>query len=149
MYNSQKSAKVTLIITFFFCAALVALMIIAHPLLEWFYGSERKTVIKTVMYAFYFCCPAAWISLGSIIKLLFNIINNKIFITQNVNCIRILSWCCAFVSLVCFCTSFAYVTFFVFFIISIAAAFMMLILRVLKNVMAKATEIKKENDLTI
>ncbi|MCM1544522.1 MAG: DUF2975 domain-containing protein [Ruminococcus sp.] len=149
MYTSKKSAKLTLAITFIFCVLLLLLMIIARPLLEWFYGSERQTTIKTVMTAFYFCCPAAWASLASIIKLLLNIINDKIFITQNVTCIRILSWCCAFVSLVCFFTSFVYVTFFVFFVVSIAAAFMMLILRVLKNVMARATEIQNENDLTI
>lgn len=59
---------------------------------------------------------------------------------------RILSWCCAFVALVCFVSGFFYVPFLIF---ALGAAFMMLILRVLKSVMATAAKIKDENELTI
>jgi hypothetical protein len=39
--------------------------------------------------------------------------------------------------------------FFSLYFISVAAAFVALILRVLKNIMAAATQIKQENELTI
>lgn len=98
------------------------------------------------MLAFYICCPAAWAALVGIIKLLKNIIKEEIFCENNVFLLRLLSWCCAFVCLVCFGFG---VRYFPLLIFSAGAGFMMLILRVLKSVMAKATEIKNENELTI
>ena len=49
-------------------------------------------------------------------------------------------------ALVCFVSGFFYVPLLIF---ALGAAFMMLILRVLKSVMATATKLKDENELTI
>ncbi len=157
-YNSQKSTKLTLALTFIFCALLGVLMFAAYPFLIWFLGRQRMADIKVLLCAFYSCCPAAWIALLSIIKLLKNIMKEEIFTYANVRSMRILSWCCAFVATVGlvfgllslpvfrFVSGLLYLT---FFIISLCAAFIMLLLRVLINVMARATEIKNENELTI
>ncbi len=147
-YTSLKSAKLTLAITYVFCLLLVIMMVLAYPVLSWFFGGRQEAVklIFTVMISFYICCIPAWTALVSIIRLMRNIMSEKIFTHQNVFLIRLLSWCCAFVSLVCFSAGFLYVPMWIF---ALAAAFMMLILRVLKNVMARATEIKDENELTI
>lgn len=146
MYNSQTSAKLTRVITWFFSALLLVLMVFADMLLHWFFGFEREETIKIIIITFYVCCPAAWCALYSIDRLLKNIIHEKIFVSKTVSYLRVLSWCCAFVALVCFISGFLYVPFFIF---SLGAAFMMLILRVLKNVLATATKIKEENELTI
>lgn len=146
MYTSKKSAKLTMLLTCIFCVLLLIIMVMARPALIWFFGGKRMDIIKTILTAFYICCPAAWIALGGIMGLLVNIIKEKIFITRNVTYMRVLSWCCAFVSIVCLIFGFMYVP---FFIVALSAGFMTLILRVLKNVMARATEIQNENDLTI
>lgn len=146
MYNSQTSAKLTRVITWFFFVLLAALMVFANLLLSWFFGPARTDTIIKILVTFYTCCPAAWCALFCIDRLLRNIINKEVFIKKNVSYMRVLSWCCAFVALACLIAGFFYVPFFIF---SLGAAFMMLILRVLKNVMAAATMIKDENELTI
>ncbi len=159
-YTSQNSTKVTLFISYFFCLLLAALMLFIYPIITWFLGSKRMNEVLLIITAFYVCCPAAIVALRSIISLLHNILKEQIFIPENVRYMRVLSWCCAFVSAVSFIaglvlilpmtsnilTSFIYIAFFIF---SFGGLFMMLILRVLKNVMAKATELKNENELTI
>ncbi len=146
MYNSLVSAKLTRLITWIFSVLLLLLMIFADLLLKWFFGSGRQDTITMILATFYICCPAAWCALFCIHRLCTNIIHEEVFILKNVSYMRILSWCCAFVALACFIAGFFYVPFFIF---SLGAAFMMLILRVLKNVMATATKIKDENELTI
>lgn len=146
MYNSLSSAKLTRFITWFFAALLFVLMVFANALLKWFFGFGRDDTILKILITFYLCCPAAWTALFCIHKLTTNIINEDIFVQKNVSYLRVLSWCCAFVAATCFVAGFFYVPFFIF---SLGAAFMTLILRVLKNIMATATKIKNENELTI
>ena len=146
MYTSKTSAKLTRVITWIFAVLLLVLMVLADVLLHWFFGFEREQTIKIILVTFYACCPAAWCALYSIDRLLKNIIRETVFVQKTVSYLRILSWCCAFVALTCFVSGFLYVPFFIF---SLGAAFMMLILRVLKNILAAATELKNENELTI
>lgn len=146
LYTDLKSAKVTLVISYCFCVLLAVLMLTAKPILSWFYGPQGALSMKIIMIAFYVCCPAAWVALGGIIKLLKNILKEEIFCENTVFLIRLLSWCCAFVCVVCFGFGLRYFPLLIF---SAGAGFMMLILRVLKSVMARATEIRKENELTV
>lgn len=146
MYTDLKSAKVTLVISYCFCVLLAVLMIVAKPVLSWFYGPQGEQSGKIILLAFYICCPAAWVALVGIIRLLNNVIREEIFCEKSVFLLRLLSWCCAFVCVVCFGFG---VRYFPLLIFSAGAGFMMLILRVLKSVMAKATELKAENELTI
>ena len=101
---------------------------------------------KKVPLAFYLCCPAAWAALISILRLMTNIIHEQIFTPQTVFSMRLLSWCCAYVALVCLVFGFFWAPLLVF---ALGAAFLTLILRVLKSVMQRACEIKAENELTI
>lgn len=95
---------------------------------------------------FYTCAVLAFTALFFLNKLLSNIKNEKIFIEENVTIIRILSWCCYLVGIVMAVYSFwAYP----FVVIAAAAAFFGLIIRVLKNVFAKAVQIQEENEGTI
>lgn len=147
-YTPLKSAKLTLVIDYIFCGLLGVIMIFAYPLLDWFFHFRGDgDILKiTVLVAFYICCIPAWTALISIIKLMKNIMAENVFTENTVFLIRLLSWCCAVVSFVCFVAGFIYMP---LWFVTLAAAFMMLILRVLKSVMAKATEIKNENELTI
>ena len=147
-YTSLKSARLTLIIDYFFCIVMAVLMIFAYPFFNWFFYMRPDATLLTVsvLTAFYICCVPAWTALISIARLMKNIMAEEVFTEKTVFLIRLLSWCCAAVSLVCFAAGFIYKP--VWFV-TLAAAFMMLILRVLKSVMEKATEMKNENELTI
>ncbi len=147
MYTSEKSTKLTLLITYAFMALLAVLMVVAIPGARWFFGEiVRQSTIKIMLTAFYVCCPAAWFALIFIMKILKNILSETVFTKDTVSYLRRLSWCCGFVAVVCAIAGLFYKPLLIF---ALGAAFMMLILRVLKNVMAKATEIKNENELTI
>ena len=83
---------------------------------------------------------------NSLRVLLANISGDEVFITQNSEHLRNISWCCIFVG----------ITFLVFglwrisfFIGAFLAFFMGIIMRVLKNVFEKAVQLKNENDFTI
>ena len=125
---------------------LTVFMFWCYPVAKWAVGPSGRTATIAAVIAFYVSCPAAWTALIGIIKILKNILNDKVFTDETVKILRLLSWCCAFVSFVSFVAVFFYKVFFVF---ALGAGLMMLILRVLKNVMAKAVEIKNENELTI
>lgn len=144
--RNNSSAKLTLLITYLFCVLLFLLEIFAIPILTWFYGENRNETIKIIFCSFYICSLPAWVALISILKLLKNVISENIFSAKNVSYLRNLSYCCGFVAVVCFVSGVEYLPMMIF---SLGAGFMMLILRVLKNVIAKATEIKSENDLTV
>lgn len=146
MYNSLTSAKVTRAITVVFCILLLGLMFFGPKLLQLYFGYLSDDLTKKVLLAFYLCCPAAWTALVSILYLMTNIIREKVFVPQTVLLMRLLSWCCACVAVVCFVFGFFWTPLLVF---ALGAGFMTLILRVLKSVMARAVEIKTENELTI
>ncbi len=78
--------------------------------------------------------------------LLGNIRKNLIFTQKSVLYLRIISWCCIAAGAILFALGFYY---FMVFLISFAAVFIGVILRVVKNVIEEATEIKSENDFTI
>lgn len=147
-YTPLKSAKLTLVIDYIFCALLGVIMIFAYPVFHWFFSFRANTELLTgtVLTAFYICCIPAWTALISIMKLMKNIMAQEVFTEKTVFLIRLLSWCCAAVSFICFLAGFIYMP---LWFVTLGAAFMMLILRVLKSVMAKATEMKNENELTI
>lgn len=79
-------------------------------------------------------------------RLLKNISQDKAFISQNVTCLRIISYCCFAVSVIFI--YFGFIRHFAFLIV-IAAAFFGLILRVVKNVFEQAVALREENDFTI
>ena len=147
MYTDSKSAKLTLFVTYCFMVLLVILMVFGSYILEWYYGPVMKeSTFKIVMGTFYACCPAAWTALICIVSVLKNVIKEDVFTESTVKSLRIISWCCAYVTAVCAVSGFLYPVFFIF---GLGAAFMTVIMRVLKYVMATATHIKQENELTI
>ncbi len=73
--------------------------------------------------------------------------SGNVFTAESVGLIRGISWGCYFVAGV-FCGLAKYFTF-VALLVAFVAAFLGLCLRVVKNVIEEATEIKSENDLTV
>ena len=79
-------------------------------------------------------------------KLLKRVRKNQIFTDKSVSLIRGVSWCCI---ILCFLFFLLGIYFRLAFIVSLVAVFLGLCLRVVKNVIEQAVEIKSENDLTV
>ncbi len=101
---------------------------------------------KVFGFCFYPSGVFALVILFSLLKLLSNIKDEKVFIPQNVKCLRTVSWCCFAVASITFVGGFFYMP---FMFVAAAGGFTGMLLRVLKNVMQSAVELREESDLTI
>ncbi len=79
-------------------------------------------------------------------RLLQRVKNGLVFTEKSVALIRGVSWCCF---AVCLLFGFLGIYFQLSFIVTFLGIFLGVCLRVIKNVIAQATEIKNENDLTV
>ena len=149
MWSGKRSILLSKICIVLFLLVLLAVLFIAPWLLRWdgytaaAVGRENEGYFLISLYS---CGAMALILLIKLYSLVFNIGKAEVFIHKNVSLLRHISWLCygaSFISLV----STAY--FFPWLIIGIAAAFMGLIVRIVKNVMQQAIEIKEENEFTI
>ena len=94
----------------------------------------------------YTLCVPATLALSGLWRLLDNIDKGEVFIENNVRILRMLSWRCIFAGGICLVSAVYYLP---FIIIAAAAGFVGLLLRIVKNVFARAVEIKQDNDFTI
>ena len=109
-------------------------------------GMPKETVIA-VFFCAYACFAVLMIALLSLDRLLRNIRKDVVFSRENVKCLRIISWCCFAVAAVMLC-GWPFISYVLIFVAA-AAAFFGLLMRVVKNVIDAACEIKDENDFTI
>lgn len=80
------------------------------------------------------------------IVLLLRVRKGLVFSSKSIACIRGISWCCFMISVVFMVLG---IYFQLSFILAFFAVFLGISLRVVKNVIEEATEIKSENDLTV
>ena len=155
MWNKEKSTTLSLAVCYAFTALLTAALFLGPWAIGmwfqlyrgWEAGSEGLgQLVKAFNCCFYPSAPFGFVTLYSLIKLLLNIRKGDIFIISNVRYLRRISWCCFAVAII---TAVGGVFYLPFFCIAIAAAFIGLLLRVVKNVMENAVELKAENELTI
>lgn len=78
--------------------------------------------------------------------LLLRVKKGKVFSDKSVALIRSVSWCCF---LLCFICSLLGCYYYTAFVISFISVFLGICIRVVKNVIEEATQIKSENDLTV
>ncbi len=153
MWNSNKSITLSLIVCFAVCVLLVFAAVLMPFLLKMYFIDfnihfDHTVMIKynTVLICFYVCLLPAFTALASLVKMLFAIKREEIFTDANIKRLRVLSWCC-------FAVAFVTVVGFVFYVplivVSIAAGFIGLIIRVIKNVICSAKILREENELTI
>lgn len=150
MWNSNKSLQLSCI-----CTKLVIVLVIVCavtlPYLMDIYQSFSKYYItgidmKPFMFILYLCCIPALIALFNLDKLLINIKKEEVFIDKNVTYLRAISWCCFGVATLVAIAGYYYI---IFYFVAVVAAFIGLILRIVKNVIEQAVLIKAENDFTI
>ncbi len=143
MIKNSVSSLITLVLTYVFSALVVILCILLPFLTNGVFSDENRI---TVLAVYYVCVPVALFAMYLLGALIRSIRKSQVFIMTNVLRLRLLSWCCGYVAISSFVAGIFY---FPMLIISLCALFMCIILRVVKNVIAAAVEMKKENELTI
>lgn len=147
MEHYKKSLIVTLIINRIAIAFWAVCIPFVPQIARWYDAYTQK---ESIFVPFVVCVYLAMIPAGIILfllnKLLSNIRGERVFESDNVRVLRVISYCCFAISAVSVGMSFFRplgVT------IVLAAAFMGLLLRVLKNVFEQAVVLREENDLTV
>ena len=122
------------------CRHLVGYLMDLSPVL----GGLRDGV--ALMAVVYVCSAPGWIALWSLWRILSRLGRGEVFVRANAADMRRTAWCCFAVTAVCFAGAWIYRPLLV---ISAAAGFMGLIVRIVKNCFQLAAEMKDELDLTV
>lgn len=148
MTKEKRSIAITSVlikIAIVFCTAALFLMPYAAKMYEQI-SFQRDNVTVPLLITFYVCAAFGFVILFVLNKLIKNIGSEKVFIDENVKLLKILSYCCFAIAVVTLI--FARFRILVF-VITFAAAFIGLILRVIKNCFTEAIRLREENDFTI
>lgn len=157
--SSRRSANFTLVVAVTLVAAMIA-MLIGMPFMvdkvgffsqikESFINSDASDIISGEMVFWIWGYSILLIALACCVAAVFIVVRVKrrlIFNGLTVSMILFVSWGCLLIALISF---FAVFYFVICFLISVAACFLGLCMRVVANVVAEATDIKNENDLTV
>lgn len=141
-WNNDRSLLLSRVCVWVFTVLLAALLLTAPWFWNWILW---RSSVRMVYITYASGVPAA-VVLFCLHRLLRNISEEEVFIQENVRSLRIMSWCLIAAALVYLVGSLFDWYLVVF---AAAAAFVGLILRVVKNVFAQAVELKNENDFTI
>ena len=147
-WNDRKSITLTRVVV---AAAILgsAIMTISGPWLTRWMVTAHALPPRTgpvLLVLGYLCAVLAFGMLFSLYKFLRRIEAGAVFVPANVTALRRISWCCAGAAVVCLAAAYIYLP---FAFLGVAAAFMALIVRVLKNAFAQAVHMKDELDYTI
>lgn len=95
----------------------------------------------------YLCAALAFWMLYNLYRFLQRLEQGQVFVPQTVQALRRISWCCIWAAVLCLPAGI--VIYLPFLFLGVAAGFMALIVRVLKNAFAQAVRMKDELDYTI
>ena len=146
-WTQKASLRLTTIINWVAFATVVFLMFFIPVMARWYDDvSMTPPIFLPLCICLYLSAGQGLVVLLTLGRLLHNLNRDRIFVTQNVTCLRIISWCCFGISLL-----FLWLAWFrsLGLLVAFAAAFFGLILRVLKNVFARAVTLQEEADYTI
>lgn len=148
-WNDRKSITLTRVVV---ATAILgsAIMTISDPWLTRWMVTAHALPPRTgpvLLVLGYLCAVLAFGMLFSLYKFLRRIEAGQIFVPANVTALRRISWCCVGAAVLCLPAGVGIYLPFAF--LGVAAAFMALIVRVLKNAFEQAVRMKDELDLTI
>ncbi len=157
--SSRASTLISLILAVTLVVFLLAMMVIMPlfiekaPLLShirsWFAEKEAVLGISGVAVFWiwaYSVMAVAEICCIAMVLLLFRVRRSLVFTPITVSLIRFVSWGCLLIALLCLLVVYH---FHMSYMLALAAGFLGLCVRVVKNVIEEATAIKNENDLTV
>ncbi len=149
MWNERKSLVLSKVCVALFAAALLGIALTAPWFTRWVIGRAASLQAQHYPYflaTLYTGVPPAALLLFYLYRLLSNIGKSVVFEVQNARYLRHISWCCFFGTAICAVSALYYLP---WALVGLAAAFVGLIVRIVKNVFAHAIVIKEENDLTV
>jgi len=149
MWNDNKSLVLSKVCVVIFMVLLVVCAILAPRLVVRLMSMSAiadSAGLSLFLYTIYSgCIPAAGL-LISLHLLLRRISDGAVFVRENIVYLRYMSWCCFAGAGLCLISALYYLPWAT---IGIAAAFMGLVVRVIKNVFAKAISLQDDAELTI
>lgn len=151
--SSKTSATISLVLSFLFFFVIIAGIIILPAFVKASMEFPTEKMINSTNFDKHIILSLGYTALAIIfvanvmlMKLLFRVRVELVFTPESISLIRVISWCIVLLGLVFLALGY-------YFLVSSFAAFacifLGLCLRVVKNVIEKATEIKNENDFTI
>lgn len=148
-WNGKASIAFSKLCVILFTIVAMGILFTAPWLTNWFVHFSRAHIVQlqkyfmaTIYSAAVFIFPILWL----LWQLLVQIGKENVFILENVQRLRRISWCCFAVAIICLISTVYYLP---YLFLAAMAAFMALIVRVVKNIMQQAVELKDENDYTI
>lgn len=154
MWNHNRSLMLSRIAVGVFSALLVALVFGALPLTQFLLrvidapiarGQQALAVTLFLLTEYASALPAGLL-LFELNGLLQRIGNGAVFEPRNETALRRISWYCIIEAVICVASALYYLP---FLLVAVAAGFMALIVRVIKNVFAEAIVLKTEQEFTI
>jgi len=146
-WTSENSLKLSRILTTAVLVLACGILFLIPIITQWYDDvSGKEPIMPVLTVCFYLCDIIAILALWELNLLLKNISKQELFTERNTKCVRIISWCLFGVAAV-----FAGLSFWrlLALLVAVIAAFVGLILRVVKNMLATAAEMREENDYTI
>ena len=158
MKYSIKSAQLTQFAVRL-CYFLLAASVILFPILmkaqdgsPWYFVMIAQHG-KYLIFPFYAVVPAGYAALICLDKILTNIRHDIVFDADNVKLLNKITYCCLFAAAVGVVSyviiAVAYKSIETVMLLAFGEAFMALVVRVVRDVMNKAIEIKEDNDLVV
>lgn len=146
MWNDKRSIALSKLCILLFMGLTVCLVVTAPWLVRWFLRFSLSGTLAFFLSTIYTGCIPASILLYNLFRLLHRIEAGQVFVAENVDGLRRISWSCIMGAGICFVSGFYY---FPWILVAVAAAFMGLVVRVIKNVVAQAVALQNEVDYTI
>lgn len=149
MWSSKQSITLSKLCILLFMVLLIVTVVFAPWLTRWFLDFSRAELSGTenffVATIYAGSIPSAYL-LVNFLRLLRRIESGQVFIAENVERLRRISWSCFIGAAIALASVFYYVP---WLFLAVAAAFMGLIVRVVKNIVAQAVELQEEVDSII
>ena len=146
MWDDRKSLSLSKCCVIFFMAMLLACAVYA----PWAFSgrflralSGNKALFLSTVYAGFLPAAALLVCLYILLR---RLSAGRVFVRENTDCLRHISWCCFADAAISLLSSLYW---FPWFAVGVAAAFMGLIVRVVKNVVGRAVALQDEADYTI
>lgn len=155
MVKTKTSIKISIGVCFAISLILLILIFLGPKIFQIYmvayrgFSPEGETLSmlkKVFAYCFYPCALFSSVILYFLLKLLFNIKNQQVFILKNAIYLKTISYCLFIIGIITFTGGFFYMP---FMFVTFAALFTGMLIRVLKNVFQSAIALREENDLTI
>ena len=149
MWNDRKSLVLSKSCVIVFMALVLTCAVFAPQIVQylvWLSVQAQQAGKGLFLLTVYTGCVACAALLIFLYLLLHRIGAGQVFVRENISCLRYISWCCFAGAVISMVSALYYIPWSA---VGVAAAFMGLIVRVIKNVFAKAVSLQDDAELTI